>query len=103
MAENGNVNLVLGKALSILPEAELFEPVRNPLHRNSADFLLASTSAGRSVHILLAKIVAGLGPARMWFGGSPADIATCPCDVRLTSKSGTHDDKEIYYDRISRY
>src|SRR5215831_6588443 len=55
MAENGNVNLVLGKALSVLPEAELFEPVRNPLHRNSTDFLLASTPAGGSVHILLAK------------------------------------------------
>src|SRR5262245_33611867 len=55
MAENGNVNLVLGKALSVLPEAELFEPVRNPLHRNSADFPLASTPAGGSVHILLAK------------------------------------------------
>src|SRR5262249_5439919 len=55
MAENGNVNLVLGKALSVLTEAELFEPVRNPLHRNSADFPSASTPAGGSVHILLAK------------------------------------------------
>jgi hypothetical protein len=33
MAENGNVNLVLGKALSVLPETEPFEPVRNLLHR----------------------------------------------------------------------
>ena len=31
MAENGNVNLVLGKALSVLPETEPFEPVRNLL------------------------------------------------------------------------
>ena len=33
MTENGNVNLVLGKSLSVLPETELFEPVRNLLHR----------------------------------------------------------------------
>ena len=33
MAENANVNFVLGKALSVLPETELFEPVRNLLHR----------------------------------------------------------------------
>src|SRR5262245_8793502 len=55
MTENGNINLVLGKVQSVLPQAELFEPVRNPLHRNSADFPLASTPAGGSVHILLAK------------------------------------------------
>jgi hypothetical protein len=34
MTENGNVNLILGKSLSVLPEPELFEPVRNLLHRS---------------------------------------------------------------------
>jgi hypothetical protein len=42
MAENGNVNFVLGKTLSVLPEAELFEPVRNLLHRRpSTDITLS--------------------------------------------------------------
>jgi hypothetical protein len=42
MAENGNVNLVLGKALSVLPETELFEPVCNLLHgRPSTDLTLS--------------------------------------------------------------
>jgi hypothetical protein len=33
MGEYGNVNLILGKALSVLPKAELLKPVRNLLHR----------------------------------------------------------------------
>jgi len=42
MAENGNVNLVLGKALSVLSETELLKPVRNLLHRRpSADKTLS--------------------------------------------------------------
>jgi hypothetical protein len=76
MAENGNVNLVLGKALSVLPEAELFEPVRNPLHRNSADFPLASTPAGGSVHILLAKDCTRSRVGAHVVQWSSADIAT---------------------------
>src|SRR5215467_6384925 len=76
MAENGNVNLVLGKALSVLPEAELFEPVRNPLHRNSADFPLASTPAGGSVHILLAKDCSRSRVGAHVVQWSSADIAT---------------------------
>jgi hypothetical protein len=31
MAEYGNIDLILGKALGVLPETELFEPVRNLL------------------------------------------------------------------------
>src|SRR5215510_10202327 len=42
MAENGNVNLVLGKALSVLPETEPFEPVRNLLHRRPSTDLTLS-------------------------------------------------------------
>ena len=42
MAENGNVNFVLGKALSVLPETELFEPVRNLLHRRPSTDLTLS-------------------------------------------------------------
>jgi hypothetical protein len=39
MAEYGNIDLILGKALDVLPETELFEPVRNLLHRgHQADF-----------------------------------------------------------------
>src|SRR5262245_65371196 len=76
MAENGNVNLVLGKALSVLPEAELFEPVRNPLHRNSADFPLASTPAGGSFHILLAKDCSRSRIGAHAVQWSSADIAT---------------------------
>ena len=42
MAEYGNINLILGKALSVLPETELFEPVRNLLHRRSLrEFIVA--------------------------------------------------------------
>src|SRR5271166_4948027 len=33
VGEYGNVNLVLGKALSVLPKAEVLKPVRNLLHR----------------------------------------------------------------------
>ena len=33
MGEYGNVNLILGKALSVLPKAELLKPVRNLLLR----------------------------------------------------------------------
>ncbi len=39
MGEFGYVNLILGKTLGVLPETELFEPVRNLLHRgHQADF-----------------------------------------------------------------
>src|SRR5262249_36531829 len=53
MAENGNVNLVLGKALSVLPETELSEPVRNLLHRRpSTDFnAIRSGPACRGVYL----------------------------------------------------
>ena len=33
MAEYGNVNFILGKALRILPETKLPKPVRNLLHQ----------------------------------------------------------------------
>ena len=32
MAEYGDINLVISKALSVLPETELLKPVRNLLH-----------------------------------------------------------------------
>jgi hypothetical protein len=35
MGEYGNVNLILGKALSVLPKAEFLKPVRNLLHRRT--------------------------------------------------------------------
>ena len=36
------VNIILGKALSVLPEPELFEPVRNLLHRRPSSDLALS-------------------------------------------------------------
>src|SRR6516162_2117896 len=42
VTQNFEVNIILGKALSVLPKAELFEPLRNLLHRRpSADFALS--------------------------------------------------------------
>jgi hypothetical protein len=33
ISKDGKIDVVLGKALSVLPETELLEPVRNLLHR----------------------------------------------------------------------
>src|SRR5262249_18429575 len=33
VTQNFEINIILGKALSVLPETEPFEPVRNLLHR----------------------------------------------------------------------
>jgi hypothetical protein len=33
MAEHRDINVVLGKSFSVLPEAELLKPIRNLLHR----------------------------------------------------------------------
>jgi hypothetical protein len=33
VTQNIEINIILGKALSVLPEAKFFEPVRNWLHR----------------------------------------------------------------------
>ena len=35
VGQNGSIDIVLGKALRVLPETELFEPVRNLLHHGS--------------------------------------------------------------------
>src|SRR6516165_4683543 len=35
VTQNLEVNIILGKALSVLPETELFEPVQNLLHRRT--------------------------------------------------------------------
>src|SRR5215472_3195413 len=37
MAEDGKIDIVIGKGLSILGHAELFEPVRNLLHGGHRD------------------------------------------------------------------
>ena len=88
MAENGDVDLVLGKALSVLPETELFEPVRNPLHRSPARiFPCSSTPAGGSVHVLLAEDCSWSEVGAHVVQGSLADIATCPHNVRFGSKA----------------
>jgi hypothetical protein len=35
ISKDAKIDVVLGKALSVLPETELLEPVRNSLHRSS--------------------------------------------------------------------
>src|SRR6516165_7666548 len=56
VAQNGKINIVLGKALNVLLHTELFEPVRNLLHRGPAEYLwLASTSAEWCVFFLAAE------------------------------------------------
>src|SRR6516225_7584538 len=43
VTQNLEINIILGKALSVLPETELFEPVRNLLHRRpSSDLALSA-------------------------------------------------------------
>src|SRR4029079_13045874 len=44
VGENGHVNVVLGKPLRVLGHAELFEPVRNLLHRGHRDPCVANPS-----------------------------------------------------------
>jgi hypothetical protein len=70
-----------------LLETKLFEPVRNPLHRSSADYPLPSAPAGRSVHILLAKDCSWSEVGAHVVQGSSADIAICPRDVRFGSEA----------------
>src|SRR5215472_5909521 len=42
VTQNLEVNIILGKALRVLPETELFEPVRNLLHRRPSTDLTPS-------------------------------------------------------------
>src|SRR5262249_60721397 len=42
VTQNIEINIILGKALSVLPETELFEPVRNLLHRRPSTDLTLS-------------------------------------------------------------
>jgi hypothetical protein len=54
MWEYGNVNLILGKALGVLPETELFEPVGNLLHRgHQAEFSLPALLDRRHPELIL--------------------------------------------------
>jgi hypothetical protein len=41
MAEDGKIDIVIGKGFSILGHAELFEPLRNLLHRGHQDPVVA--------------------------------------------------------------
>jgi hypothetical protein len=43
IAEYGNVNFILSKALSVLTEAELLKPVRDLLHRSPNQIYCASS------------------------------------------------------------
>ena len=46
VGENGHINVVLGEPLRVLGHAELFEPVRNLLHRGHRDPCVAHLSVG---------------------------------------------------------
>ena len=43
MRESRDGDPVLGKALSVLPETQLFEPVRNLLHRGPRDIVIRAS------------------------------------------------------------
>src|SRR5579871_2880273 len=45
IGEYGNINLILGKTLSVLPETELFQPVRNLLHRGPFSWIYRGPTA----------------------------------------------------------
>src|SRR5262245_26903006 len=48
--QNIKINIVLSKALGVLLHTELFEPVRNMLHRIPLEFDVRSAPAGPCVH-----------------------------------------------------
>ena len=48
--EDGKVNVVLGKALSVLPKTELLKPVRNLLHRGPRQVSFAKPLSVRPEH-----------------------------------------------------
>src|SRR6516225_9218637 len=78
VTENIEINIILGKALSVLPKTELFEPVPNLLHqRPSTDLTLSVRDRNRIAE----------QPVNVRFG-SLADIAFRPRDVRFTLISG---------------
>jgi hypothetical protein len=55
MGQDSEGDIVLGKALRVLPETELFEPVRNLLHRRPSTDLTPSVldrHVGRSLSTL---------------------------------------------------
>src|SRR5262245_31569251 len=58
VTNNFEINIILGKALSVSPETEPFEPVRNLLHRRPSTDLTLSVLDRHVVRVLptLAKI-----------------------------------------------
>ena len=50
IGEDGKIDLVFSKALRVLPETELLEPVRDLLHRDSAPGLSSLTRPHRLVY-----------------------------------------------------
>src|SRR5271169_38605 len=67
--QDAKTNVILGKALSVLPETELFEPVRNRLHRGRPADLSwrtgATGPADREFYSFdLGPSVNGCGPLR---------------------------------------
>jgi hypothetical protein len=57
VSQDGKVDVILSKALSVLPETEIFEPVRNLLHHGHlADFSLSALPATPRVYPTRFKI-----------------------------------------------
>jgi hypothetical protein len=48
VSKDSKIDVVLGKALSVLPETELLEPVRNLLHRGRAPEVFSSMVRSRT-------------------------------------------------------
>src|ERR1700733_11491294 len=95
MGEYGNINLILGKTLSILPETGLFQPVRNLLHRGPFSRIYRDPTAPldqvdsefmrqiRSVVVTAGLNMPSGGPRR----NPPRRRHYC-CDAPLTSEMG---------------
>jgi hypothetical protein len=85
--QNIEINIILGKALSVLPETELFEPVRNLLHRRLSTDLALPFWTGMSASLpTLAKIEYSLGPGE-WAPWARFTEASLPRYAALWQKA----------------
>src|SRR5271156_5855074 len=95
MGEYGNINLILGKTLSVLPETELFQPVRNLLHRGPFSRIYRGPTAPLDQvdsefmrQIRSVVVTAGLNmPSRCPRRDPPHGRDYC-CDAPFTSEMG---------------
>src|SRR5215475_5988018 len=82
VTQNIEINIILGKALSVLPETKLFEPVRNLLHRRSSTDLTLSILDRHVVRVYqISPGSSTLGPRRR------APYRTTPCSGIMHARS----------------